>query len=242
MGTPVTYFSLYILVIFSFLGLSKSFSLHEKKNSFVKNKQSLSRLLKGKPLSVISVDSFKTGLMIKSYYLKVIVIFPSHRYLLRSYVETRIIRVSKQYYGENIGHIGMSIFRRSDKKNVGESSIPMPPGSLYIGDTSYGKWVEHASGKKIWTFHKDYEHFPEWFRWDDFRPDVEFFRVLKMHMENQRPFYGLQKKFGTNKLMAVQQQKNSYLNETISKVKEYFGRLVFIPGISLIKSGGIKNE
>lgn len=193
--------SLYVLLILVYLGISKSFSPSEKKTPFLVNEKVFTNYFKGDPLSIILLDSFSTGLMIKTYH---------HRYKLVyafAQPEEIIVRTSRQFWQKNLGNHGNSLFRRNERAGV-VSTIPMPPGALYIGDPSYGTWVPTDYGSKIWKFHRAYKNFPQIFGWDEFRPDLDFFQRMKIYQNNEKPYYGPNNEFGTNGLIRRERQNN----------------------------------
>ena len=69
----------------------------------------------------------------------------------------------------------MSVFRRKDPSQEGiGSTLPLPPGALYVGDLAFGRWVYRDSGEKVWKFHRAYRNFPQFLGWKDFSPNIEF--------------------------------------------------------------------
>ncbi len=62
--------SLYILLILIFLAMSKSFSPSSQGAPFVVDERVYSNFFQGAPLSVVLVDSFTTGFLIKTYFHK----------------------------------------------------------------------------------------------------------------------------------------------------------------------------
>lgn len=216
-------FSIYILLIFIYLGLSKSFAPSEKKAPFIKNQYLYSNYFKGAPIMAILVDYFKTGFLIKTYF---------HKYkILHGFKtpETIIARVSKKFYEKNIPYLGMSLFRRKEKMNE-ENTIPMPPGTLYINDPFYGRWVYTDSGQKVWSFHRGYRHFPDVFGWGDFRPTKKFATQLKIHLANEKPFWGLHKEFGLEGKVSLEfLSKNQKTIKKIDQVKDHLKKSMSLP-------------
>ncbi len=181
--------SIFIFLILLYLGLSKSFSPSEKASTYIINQQVFSSYFEGAPLSLVLVDSFQAGFLIKTYFQKYKVI---HGFKTP---ETVIIRTSQKFWKENKKNVGLSLFRRAEGKKI-ESTTPMPPGILYINDPSYGKWVNSDSGRKVWKFHRAYRHFPNLFMWGKFRPSEDFYKKALIHIENNLAFYGLNNEFG----------------------------------------------
>lgn len=187
-------FSMYVLLILVFLGLSKNFSPSSQKSIFVQNEQVLSALIPDAPISLILVDLFDAGFIIKTYYLKLKVIhgFKSD--------ETIMVRTTHKFWKKNFDNIGMSLFRRFER-DLAESTVPMPPGSLFIGNRAFGRWRYQNSGRRVWKFYKVYRHFPKSFSWGDYRPDYDFYKAMQIHLTNETPFYGTNNEFGTNGLI-----------------------------------------
>lgn len=184
--------SLYTLLILIFLGLSKSFSPSEQKTEHIVNDRVLSFFFSGSPLSIILKDTFQAGFLIKTYYLKLKVV---HGFKAP---EEIVVRTTEEYWDNLQDKIGMSIFRRKEIDNV-ESTIPLPPGSLYLGDPSYGRWVYENSGQRIWRFHRPYrKKFPTIFGWGDWRPTYEFYKRIQVSETSNTEFKGLHKEFGTD--------------------------------------------
>jgi hypothetical protein len=182
-------FSLYILLILVFLGLSKSFSPSAQKSPYIPDKEYLSSFFQGAPLSIVILDHFEAGFVIKTYYLKLKVIHGFRR------PNTVIVRVTKKFWEESEKNVGMSIFRRYERESL-ESTLSLPPGAIYIGDPAYGRWRYHDSGNKLWRFHKAYRHFPRLFLWGEFLPSYQFYQDMQAHMKNQKSYHGPKNQFG----------------------------------------------
>ena len=188
--------AVYIVLILIFLGLSKSFSPRESKMIYIKNERVFKNFFSGAPLSILLVDSFQTGFFIKSYYQKYRIVYGFQK----PYYIT--VRTSKEFWEKNLNNVGMSLFRR-EEKNLNESSVPMPPGILYLNNFAYGNWVYHESGNRVWKFHEAYRenqglNFPKFFGWNSYLPTKKFWQVAQIYLREERPYYGLNNEFGTN--------------------------------------------
>ncbi|MCO4792428.1 MAG: hypothetical protein KC493_01855 [Bacteriovoracaceae bacterium] len=181
--------SLYVLLILIYLGLSKSFSPSEQRIPYIINEKVYANFFRGTPLSVMLIDSFQTGFLIKTYFQKYKVF---HGFKSPEIVT---VRTSPEFWNRNLKNLGLSLFRRYDGPN-NTSTTPLPPGSLYIGNLAFGSWHYKNSGKKVWRFHRAYRHFPKIFAWREFNPSFEFFERMKIHIQHQQPFYGLENEFG----------------------------------------------
>lgn len=234
--------SLYVLLILIFLGLSKSFSPSEKKTLYVANEQVFSDTFPGSPVSVILMDSFRTGFLIKTYFQKYKIV---HGFRIPREI---VVRTSKEFWEENLKNEGMSLFRRKDisyynkkskKKNKytseldpleNESSIPMPPGFLYLDDRAFGRWRLKNSGEKVWTFHRAYRHFPKMFGWGTFRPSHTFYEKAQIFLTGERAFYGLNNEFGPEgQITKAFLQHNVKRTEKIIDFKKHLKALIWVP-------------
>ena len=182
--------SLYILLILVFLGLSKSFSPNHKNIKFLKNKDSFSSLENEAPISLILMESFTRGTFIKSYLQKYRLI---HGFKPK---ETKIItfRTTKNFWLKSKELTGMSLFRRENKLSSG-SSLPMPPGTLFVGDLAYGNWQKTQKGSKVWVFRRSYSHFPDLLGWGNFKPSEKFYLKVLDSKKRMKVFYGENNEF-----------------------------------------------
>jgi hypothetical protein len=184
-------FSLYVLLILVFLGLSKSFAPSVQKSIFIPNERVLPALIQEAPVTFILTDLFDAGFIIKTYYLKLKVVYGFMP------AKTIIVRTNKDFWIKCKSNLGMSLFRRFEK-DLKESITPMPPGSIFVGNQAFGRWIYEDSGRKIWSFYKVYRHFVKSFGWGSYRPNYTFYKKAKTHEENQTAFFGLENEFGTN--------------------------------------------
>lgn len=181
--------SIFVLLILIYLGISKSFSPSEKKTPFLANEKVFNNYFSGAPISVILLDSFSSGFLIKTYH---------HRYkIVHAFriPEEIVVRTSKKFWKQNLKNHGMSLFRRQER-TLKTSSVPMPPGSLFIGDPAYGTWEITDYGSKEWRFHRTYKSFPDIFGWKDFRPSLDFYQKVRIFQSNERAYYGPNNEFG----------------------------------------------
>ncbi len=181
--------SIYILLILLFLGISTNISTTDQKVRYVANERVLSGFFPGSPMSLILMDSFTTGFLIKTYYQRCKIIRGF------SEPETIIIQTQKKFWKKNVQNIGMSIFRRYEKGNY-ESSVPMPPGTVFIGNPAFGYWQKKDSGNKVWQFHHAYKLFPLYLNWGAFRPDHNFSKHIRQYVELDQPTFGPNNEFG----------------------------------------------
>lgn len=210
--------SLYILLILIFLGLSKSFSPNHKNIKFLKDKNSFSSLENEAPVSLILIDSFTRGTFIKSYLQNYKLI---HGFKPK---ETKVItfRTTKEFWTKSKKHLGMSLFRRENKLSLG-SNLPMPPGTLFIGDLAYGNWQKTQQGNKVWIFRRSYSHFPDLLGWGNFKPSEKFYLKILEHKQKVKVFYGENNEFKkTAPPSNSTKEKESLNKKIISYLKSYW--------------------
>lgn len=218
-------FSAYILLVLVFLGLSKSFSPSELRIPYIENQHVYSTFFKGAPLEVILVDYFKAGFLIKTYFhrYKIVHGFKNPEYMT--------VRVSKKFWMKNREHLGMSLFRRRELDNA-ENALPLPPGSLFLGDPSFGYWEEDsAKATKFWVFHRAYKHFPNFFSWGDFVPSQSFYKTLTTHMTEEKIFFGDQNQFGSKSPLAKKMYPSAKIFTPVERIhfKELLKRFMTAP-------------
>ena len=210
--------SLYILLILVFLGLSKSFSPNHKNIKYLKDKDSFSVLGNEAPVSLILQENFTRGTFIKSYLQKYKLI---HGFKPK---ETKVItfRTTKSFWLESKKYIGMSLFRRENKLSPG-NNLPMPPGTLFIGDLAYGKWQKNQKRENIWVFRRSYSHFPELLGWGNFKPNEKFYLKLVESQKKMKTFYGENNEFRKlEKPLTSQKKEESTQKKIISYLKSYW--------------------
>src|SRR6476619_5845112 len=153
---------LYTILLITYLGLSKALSPSEHGVQYLQNARAFSKIIKGDQSTVILIDTHATGFLIKTYYQKYRVISGYDN------VEELIVRTSKEFAKKNMSHIGLSLYRKSD---VSEEFLPLPPGSLYLGNREFGDWKTSKKGRVYWKFNKVFKNFPKYLGWGKFRPD-----------------------------------------------------------------------
>lgn len=217
--------SVYIVLILVFLGLSKSFNISSKGTKYLYNETGYTGYFKGNPLSVILAERFETGFLIKTYY---------HRYLVIEGVSPpkfMTIRTSQKHFQKYSNYVGLSVFRRTER-GLSESKTPLPPGSLYLGNPTYGSWVkDRKSGEKFWEFHRAYKNFPLHFAWGKFRPSYEFYEKLQESVKFEQPFLGINNEFGTQGEVSSKYFNRKHLekNRERDNVKQLFNKLLSAP-------------
>lgn len=183
--------SLYIFLILIYLGISKSFSPDSDAGLYIFNQNGLPVIFNEEPVSLILIESLEKGLFIKSYF---------HRYLkVNPYLGADEItaKVGEDFYENNSKNIGLSIFRREERKHH-VSFTPTPPGVLFVGDPSFGIWKKNESGEKFWFFHRAYKDIPEILNWGKFRPSFDFYTKSTKAIEENTIYLGDNNEFGIN--------------------------------------------
>lgn len=212
-------FAYFIFLILIFLGVSKSFAPTGKSSLFVRNTRQIADLFDEMPVTVILLDAYDSGLMIKSHF---------HKYkVVRIYKPSSIItaRVSKRFYERHLDHIGLSLFRRSERGD--EYFNPVPPGSLFVGQLAYGQWTLQKSGLRKWQFHRAYRRLSHEFYWGEYRPTRKFVNFYEIHLRSNRPYFGPEDEFGpkgsvTQQLLEIH---SDFKRQFSFNLKEYFTKL-----------------
>lgn len=207
---------LYVILIFLYLGLSKSLSPSELGISYVNNQESLAELVRGAPLSVILTDTHSTGFIIKTYYHKYRIVYGFQTY------EELIVRVSRSFMAEHLKSIGMSIMRRDSDNN--NNFTVLPPGSVFIGDRSFGNWqYDKNSKQKSWKFHRAYRHLPRYLGIQEFTITEKFFNEVSSAKKAGSTFLGFNDEFGVDGSITKKSFPNYFNKKEKSQIdiKEY---------------------
>ncbi len=202
-------FFLYTVLIILYLGLAKALSPSEHGVQYLQNERGFSKLIKGNQSTIILVDTHATGFLIKTYYQKYRVISGYDS------VEELIVRTSKEFAKKNLYHIGLSLYRKSDDA---EEFLPLPPGSLYIGNREFGDWKTNKKGIARWKFNKVFKNFPKYLGWGKFRPDIEFYQQMRSSVSLNKPFYGIHNEFGPNGKVTRESFPHFFREERMKKV------------------------
>jgi hypothetical protein len=180
-------FFLYVVLIILYLGLARILSPNEAGVEYLQNERGFSGLVKSNFSTIILTDTHATGFLIKTYYQKYRII---NGYEI---VDEVIVRTSKEFAIRNLPHMGLSIYRKYDNK---EEFLPLPPGSLYLGNREFGDWKLTKKGNVIWQFNNMFKNFPRYLGWGDFVPDSNFYQLMRSSVGQNKPFYGPNREFG----------------------------------------------
>lgn len=202
-------FFLYTVLVILYLGLAKALSPTEHGVQYLQNERSFSKLIKGDDATVILMDTHATGFLIKTYYQKYRVISGYDN------VEELIVRTSKEFAKKNMAHIGLSLYRRTDEL---EEFLPLPPGSLYLGNREFGDWKTNKKGVTYWKFNKVFKNFPKYLGWGKFKPDMDFFQQMRSFTSLNQPYYGPNHEFGPHGKITQTSFPNFFREERMKKV------------------------
>lgn len=201
---------LYTILIIVYLGLAKALSPSEHGVHYLQNERGFSKFIKGQHSTVILIDTHATGFLIKTYYQKYRVISGYDN------VEELIVRTSREFAKKNMKHIGLSLYRKSE---IVEEFLPLPPGSLYLGNREFGDWKKRKKdGSTYWKFNKVFKNFPKYLGWGSFRPDMDFFQEMRSSVSLNKPFYGVNQEFGTQGTITKKSFPNFFREERMKKV------------------------
>lgn len=212
-------FFLYTMLIILYLGLAKALSPSEIGVQYLQNERGFSKLVKGQFSTVILVDTHATGFIIKTYYQKYRVISGYDM------VEELIVRTSKEFAKRNLPNIGLSLYRKTDKA---EEFLPLPPGSLYVGNREFGEWKVNKKGETRWRFNKSFKNFPRYLGWGKFRPDMNFYQETRSSISLNKPYYGTKNEFGPSGRITRENFPHFFKDDRMKKVEmktlliEYF--------------------
>ena len=196
-------FIIYFILLLVYLTLSKSLSPSDLSLSYVNNEKALDDVVIGEPVTAILTDIHSTGFIIKTYYLKLKVV-----YALKSYEEV-IVRTSRSFKEKYEPFIGMAIFRRASDEEIANYT-PLPPGTVFIGDTDLGRWILHPSGEKVWRFFRVYRQLPIYLGWGEFLPTYSFYSKANIYQGQDKAFFGLNEEFGPRGKVTQKQFPNYF--------------------------------
>lgn len=200
---------LYTILTILYLGLAKALSPSELGVNYLQNAKSFHKVIKGNQVTAILVDTHATGFLIKTYYQKYRVISGYNT------VEEIIVRTSREFARKNLKHIGLSLYRKFDSK---EETVPLPPGSIYIGNHEFGVWRTNKQNKTVWRFHKSFKNFPKYLGWGRFRPDVDFYQEMRSYSGLNQAYFGPNQEFGPDGKITRTNFPNFFKDERMKKV------------------------
>lgn len=218
--------ALYIFIVLIFLAAIRGFVPDFKSKSYIEDESSYLKIFKDAPVSAILLDAYEMGFILKSYIhsYRVFKVFERSR--------TITFRVSHDYFQKTLGYIGLSLFRRSEGEDDRGSTVPVPPGSLFVGKPSYGSWrYKRGEREKVWVFYRRYRYFNQEFFWGDFLPNRDFYRALNRSLEENKVFRGLNNEFGSEGVLTQSRLSLNWYKNQNKKYSfgDYFNMLSKLP-------------
>lgn len=146
--------SLFLIILLTYLGLSKSYSLSTKNYPVLKGEEyfatALSFNAEEKLISLILKKQYQTGVFFKSFIQEYL--------FIKSYKEAKVITVQVPYpfFVKSAPHIGKSIYRISAYQQI--STTVQEAGINFIGNPALGRWVGTSNGRQ-WHFFNAYSDF-----------------------------------------------------------------------------------
>ncbi|SMF83748.1 hypothetical protein [Pseudobacteriovorax antillogorgiicola] len=111
--------------------------------------------------------------------------------------DTEWMGVPEDLYQKHINDLGMTILSRDANGNIRDTA--QPAGYQYVGNPSYGRWVNNSSGGSFWEFYGKYRLMSDafdLFRHRAYRNDWDHYN--DSYRGRNRPYYGRQNQYGTN--------------------------------------------
>jgi len=152
--------------------------------------------------SVILEDMDERGTFFKTYY---------HKYRIvqdeRSYI-TDWMKVPQDYYRRHETFLGMTLAAKKEGKL--DSSVA-PPGYHYVGDERYGSWKRDSSGNSFWAFYGQYAFLSAML--GGHRVYRDDYTTYRQYRNQNRPYYGRNREFGTKGTITKSQKPNFYARQ-----------------------------
>ena len=216
--------AIYIFFVLIFLAVMREFIPDFKAKSYITDESSYSYIFKGAPVSVILLDAYQIGFILKSN------IHTYRIFRVFGHSETISLSVSSEFFQKTLGYIGLSVFHRNE--NSHENTTPIPPGSLFIGKIFYGSWrYKRAKERVVWVFHNHYKHFNREFFWGEFLPDKVFYQTLKKYLDEDKVFTGLSNEFGSEGFLTQSQLSGNWHKNQNRRysLRDYLAILARVP-------------
>ncbi len=179
----------YLVVALAYITIMKFFSHGEYNVEYIKDNHELSRRFNSAPVSVILVNAQSIGLVVKTYFHKYKAVYPNQR------PRFLIVRVSSQYFEKQKDYIGLSVLRRKNN-HLPFSFVPLPPGALFVGDPSYGRW-QGSRKNRVWYFNRFQLRLEQQLGIYGYQHTFQFFDEAKRAETQGIPFFGVYREFGT---------------------------------------------
>ncbi len=182
-------FLYYFITVLLYLGIGQVQRVDLYAFRPINDIQSLAGYINNHPASVVLADISMEGFFFKTYSFDLLVFRPSFR------VGRFKIKVSKRMAENYSAYVGISIANTQITDQIRIIYTPLPPGALFIGNASLGRW-EINNGVQYWKFFPQFSHLPEEFGWGNFIPNYEFYIGVMENMNRKKPFYGAKQEFG----------------------------------------------
>lgn len=180
---------LYSILIVTYLVLSKTFSPDNSGIEYIRRSRDLAQIIQRAPAEAILLHTQSKGFLIKTYYQRYKIIYGFHP------PREIVVRTKRSFAEYSKKFVGMSLFRKRSGGVI--ETTAMPPGSLFIGNRQFGRWV-FLEDDYSWSFYRAYKNFPKLFGWYDFKPSRKFFKKLLDYEKKGVPFHGEDNDFGQN--------------------------------------------
>ncbi len=196
----------YVFATILYLTLSKALAPDNISLEYIKTSKDLKKFIKLSPATAILEKTMKKGYLIKTYYQRYKIVYAYRPPKLI------IVRTKRTLAEKTSKYIGMSLFRIDEDNKI--STVPMPPGYLFIGNKKYGRWL-YKDKIAYWKFYQSYKKLPQYFGWGSFTPDKKFLVEAKSYEKDNTPFLGLSNEFGhkgsvTNKFLPEDTKKSGF--------------------------------
>lgn len=163
------------------MGLSKSLSKEERAIPLIHSSQDIHQLISDKPVSVILTNIQIKGILVKTYYLQLSFVYgfkPSQKILVKA--SSKYLSFIKKFKNH-------SIFRENDTSKE-YSLLPLPKGSLFIGNKSFGFWNYSNSGRRYWKFFRAYKRIVKELGLNKENLDFKNYRKILVYKNNPKVY------------------------------------------------------
>lgn len=165
----------YFLILCVFLGLSVLLARHKKLPNFSQINSQLQKLISGENGNVVLKDIYQTGIIFKSYFIRVKVFDEVKT------PEELVFSIDKENWLKMKSKIDRSLVTIFYDTTI--SYEPIPPGLNYPNNPSIGKWIEVQGQKKVWHFHKPYQYLENEVSWVESPLSLDTYEKFKNYGE-----------------------------------------------------------
>lgn len=200
---------LYTILVICYLGLAKALSPTEHGIQYLQNERAFTNLTNKKNASFVLIDVHATGFLIQTYYQKFRIISEFGD------IDEMVVRTNRDFAKKHMKHVGLSVYRRVEGR---EEFLPLPPGSMFIDNSTYGYWKTLKNGRVVWRFHRSFKNFPQYLGWGSFRPDMDFYQRMRSAINLNQAFYGTNHEFGPDGSVTKQSFPHFFREDRKQKV------------------------